>query len=58
MSENYRAALVITLDEGMPHLDKFAVADDAQGEGLGKAAWQVMRADTPNRLALAPGQPR
>ncbi len=47
VSENYRAALVITLDEGMPHLDKFAVADDAQGEGLGKAAWQVMRADTP-----------
>ena len=47
VSENYRAALVITLDEGMPHLDKFAVADDAQGEGLGKAAWQVMRAQTP-----------
>ena len=47
VSENYRAALVITLDEGLPHLDKFAVADDAQGEGLGKAAWQVMRADTP-----------
>jgi len=47
VSENYRAALVITLDEDMPHLDKFAVADDAQGEGLGKAAWQVMRADTP-----------
>jgi acetylglutamate kinase len=47
VSENYRAALVITLDEGMPHLDKFAVADDAQGEGLGKAAWQVMRAETP-----------
>lgn len=47
VSANYRAALVITLDEGMPHLDKFAVADDAQGEGLGKAAWQVMRAETP-----------
>ena len=31
----------------MPHLDKFAVADDAQGEGLGRAAWQVMRAENP-----------
>ena len=51
-SEHYRAALVITeetFSDGMrvPHLDKFAVADDAQGEGLGRAAWQVMRAQTP-----------
>jgi len=47
LSEHYRAALVLTLEDGMPHLDKFAVADDAQGEGLGRAAWQVMRAQTP-----------
>jgi acetylglutamate kinase len=47
LSEHYRAALVITLEEGIPHLDKFAVSDDAQGEGLGRAAWQVMRAQTP-----------
>jgi acetylglutamate kinase len=47
LSEHYRAALVITLEDGVPHLDKFAVADDAQGEGLGRAAWQVMRAQTP-----------
>ena len=45
VSEHYRAALIITLEDGLPHLDKFAVADDAQGEGLGKAAWQVMRAE-------------
>ena len=51
-SEHYRAALVLTEEvfadgERVPHLDKFAVADDAQGEGLGRAAWHVMRAQTP-----------
>ena len=30
-----------------PHLDKFAVSEDAQGEGLGRAAWHVMRAAIP-----------
>lgn len=44
VSEHYRAALILTLEDGIPHLDKFAVSDDAQGEGLGRAAWQVMRA--------------
>ena len=47
VSEHYRAALVLTLENGVPHLDKFAVSDDAQGEGLGRAAWQVMRTATP-----------
>ena len=47
VSEHYRAALIITEENGIPHLDKFAVSDDAQGEGLGRAAWQVMRAETP-----------
>lgn len=47
VSEHYRAALILTLEDGIPHLDKFAVSDDAQGEGLGRAAWQVMRAATP-----------
>ena len=47
VSEHYRAALLLTLEKGLPHLDKFAVSDDAQGEGLGRAAWQVMREATP-----------
>ena len=47
VSEHYRAALVLTMEDGIPHLDKFAVSDDAQGEGLGRAAWLVMRASTP-----------
>lgn len=47
VSENYRTALVITEEGGVPYLDKFAVLDDAQGEGLGRAVWEVMRAETP-----------
>jgi len=45
ISENYRAAMVLTEEEGLPYLDKFAVLDETQGEGLGRAVWQVMRAD-------------
>jgi acetylglutamate kinase len=52
VSENYRAALILThemLGDGVrvAYLDKFAVGEDAQGEGLGRAAWQVMRAENP-----------
>ncbi len=47
VSENYRAAMILTLEDGLPYLDKFAVLDEAQGEGLGRAVWQVMRAETP-----------
>ncbi|MEO6263797.1 MAG: acetylglutamate kinase [Luteimonas sp.] len=50
VSEHYRAALLLTFEHtdnggGVPHLDKFAVADDAQGEGLGRAIWHVMRGE-------------
>lgn len=47
VSENYRAAMVITEAQGLPYLDKFAVLDDTRGEGLGRAVWQVMRGDYP-----------
>lgn len=47
VSENYRAALILTRECGVAYLDKFAVAEDAQGEGLGRAAWQVMRVENP-----------
>ncbi len=52
VSENYRAAMILTeehLDgeQGLAYLDKFAVLDDAQGEGLGRAVWQVMREENP-----------
>lgn len=47
VSENYRTAMILTLENGLPYLDKFAVLDDAQGEGLGRAVWQVMREENP-----------
>ncbi|QDW67499.1 acetylglutamate kinase [Luteimonas granuli] len=47
VSENYRTAVILTAVDGVPYLDKFAVLDDAQGEGLGRAVWQVMREETP-----------
>lgn len=47
VSENYRAAIILTEEDGVPYLDKFAVLDEAQGEGLGRAVWKVMRDETP-----------
>ncbi|HST27042.1 MAG TPA: acetylglutamate kinase [Rudaea sp.] len=52
VSENYRAAMILTREhvdneQSLPYLDKFAVLDDAQGEGLGRAVWQVMREENP-----------
>ncbi len=47
VSENYRAALILTDDGPVPYLDKFAVLEEAQGEGLGRAVWELMRAQTP-----------
>lgn len=47
VSETYRAAMVITREEGFAYLDKFAVLDEAQGEGLGRAVWNVARDENP-----------
>jgi acetylglutamate kinase len=47
VSENYRAAMILVHAAGLTYLDKFAVLDEAQGEGLGRAVWQVMRAEQP-----------
>ena len=47
VSENYRAAVILTSEDAGVYLDKFAVLDDAQGEGLGRAVWQVMRDQNP-----------
>ena len=40
------AVILVDTPEGV-YLDKFAVLDDAQGEGLGRAVWNVMREETP-----------
>ena len=47
VSENYRAAMILVRVDDLVYLDKFAVLDAAQGEGLGRAVWQMMRADNP-----------
>jgi acetylglutamate kinase len=47
VSEHYRAAIVLTHAGEMTYMDKFAVAEDAQGEGLGRAMWEVMYEDNP-----------
>ncbi|PJK12888.1 acetylglutamate kinase [Lysobacteraceae bacterium NML120232] len=47
VSENYRAAVILLHTEAGIYLDKFAVLDEAQGEGLGRALWEQMRAQTP-----------
>ncbi|GAA3923396.1 acetylglutamate kinase [Luteimonas lutimaris] len=47
VSEHYRTAVILVEVDGVPYLDKFAVLDDAQGEGLGRAVWNVMREETP-----------
>jgi acetylglutamate kinase len=48
LSESRRAAAVIVRGEdGLPYLEKFIVTPEAQGEGLGAAMWQVLRARYP-----------
>ena len=47
VSEDYRAAIVLLRTGDLTYMDKFAVADEAQGEGLGRAIWDVMRAENP-----------
>lgn len=48
LSETGRAAAILTHGvDGLPYLDKFTVTSEAQGEGLGAAIWQVVRARYP-----------
>ena len=48
LSESGRAAAVVVIGiDGLPYLEKFIVTSEAQGEGLGAAIWQVVRARYP-----------
>lgn len=47
VTEHYRAALILVRAGELPYMDKFVVAEDAQGEGLGRALWKRMSAETP-----------
>jgi acetylglutamate kinase len=46
-TESYRGAAILTQEVGIPYLDKFAVTQRAQGEGLGGSIWQRMTQDHP-----------
>lgn len=41
------AAVIVKGMDDVPYLDKFVVTPEAQGEGLGAAMWQVLRARYP-----------
>lgn len=45
LSEAYRATAILTMEQGIPYLDKFAVTNEAQGEGIGGSIWQRFRRD-------------
>jgi len=47
VTEHYRAAIIVTLEDGIPYMDKFSVLEEAQGEGLGRAIWQLLRTEIP-----------
>ena len=43
----YRAGALVTKPYDIPFLDKFVVAEDAKGEGLGKTVWLKLREHNP-----------
>lgn len=47
VSDSYRAAAIMTRTGDVSSLDKFAVENEARGEGLGRTIWQRMIADHP-----------
>ena len=47
VSEHYRAAIVLLAGGEPVYMDKLAVSEEAQGEGLGRAMWDAMRAEHP-----------
>lgn len=47
LAETYRAAAIVTMEDGVPYLDKFAVTSEAQGEGIGGSIWQRLARENP-----------
>ncbi|NJD18190.1 MAG: acetylglutamate kinase [Gemmatimonadetes bacterium] len=47
VSEHYRAAIILLEHGELAYMDKYAVIEEAQGEGLGRAMWDAMREDNP-----------
>lgn len=42
ITESYRAAAILSQIDDIIYLDKFAVLEDARGEGLGGAVWRLL----------------
>lgn len=47
VTDSFRATAIITMENGVPYLDKFGVTEKAQGEGIGRSIWLRMRSDYP-----------
>jgi acetylglutamate kinase len=47
LSESLRAGALIARVGGFPYLDKFAILEDARGEGLARTVWAQVIADYP-----------
>lgn len=47
LADSYRATAIVTRENGMAYLDKFAVTAEAQGVGLGGSVWSRMRGEFP-----------
>ncbi len=47
LADSYRATAILTLEDGVPYLDKFAVTNEAQGEGIGGSIWQRLLKENP-----------
>jgi len=50
VTENYRAAAITTRLDDWVYLDKFAVMDEAKGEGLGRAVWHRLTEYAPKLM--------
>jgi acetylglutamate kinase len=47
MSERYRAGAILTRIDGFTYLDKFAVTEEARGEGLSRTIWRQFTKQNP-----------
>ncbi len=47
VTNNYRGTAILTQEEGIPYLDKFAVTNKAQGEGMGGSLWTRISSENP-----------
>lgn len=47
LEKNHRGGAIVMQLAGLPYLSKFWVAQEAQGEGIARDIWQVLRQKTP-----------